>query len=311
MTIKLRRYAGESDLQGLSDLYNACEAVDKLGQGESFESLRNWLGDPALDLDRDFRVWEDADGTLIGCVDLSSKRELPNAVDVWLRFSVHPSTRQGELGMQMLTWAAEQMHAIGRQRGVRATITTPAREHEEYRIALLEQCSFTVGYRELTMVRSLIDPIQEFRLPTDFTLRPLTGAHEVAAWMAVLNDAYRDIHDPYPLMVDARLQAMTQSDYKPELDLIVAAPHGTLAGFCWCWREDGSEGWIRRVGTRPRFRKLGLGRAMLLEGLHRLKADGATSAGLYVDAANTVATRLYQSLGFRTVDDLRHYTQDV
>src|SRR3712207_8299806 len=47
------------------------------------------------------------------------------------------------------------------------------------------------------------------------------------------------------------------------------------------------------------YRKIGLGRALLLAGLHRLKADGMETAALGVDAENpTGALGLYESTGF-------------
>lgn len=54
------------------------------------------------------------------------------------------------------------------------------------------------------------------------------------------------------------------------------------------------------LGTRRGFRKIGLGRAILLAGLHRLKAEGLETALLGVDTDNpTGATRLHESVGFR------------
>ncbi|MGL5063733.1 MAG: GNAT family N-acetyltransferase, partial [Microcoleus sp.] len=77
-------------------------------------------------------------------------------------------------------------------------------------------------------------------------------------------------------------------------------------------RTGRNEGWIGVLGTRRGFRKLGLGRAMLLAGLQRLKAAGVDTAILGVDAENpSGALRLYESTGFRKIRNSISYVKDV
>ncbi len=92
-----------------------------------------------------------------------------------------------------------------------------------------------------------------------------------------------------------------------------------MAGFCFCLidpeanaRNGRNEGWIDMLGTRRGFRKIGLGRAMLLAGLHRLKADGVDTAILGVDAENpSGALGLYESTGFHKVFTTIAYRKDL
>ncbi len=65
-TIAMRAFAGEADLQPIVDLINACEAVDKLDEGASIAEMRSELYAPRVDLERDIRLWEDAEGRLVG-----------------------------------------------------------------------------------------------------------------------------------------------------------------------------------------------------------------------------------------------------
>jgi ribosomal protein S18 acetylase RimI-like enzyme len=56
------------------------------------------------------------------------------------------------------------------------------------------------------------------------------------------------------------------------------------------------------LGTRRGFRRIGLGRAMLLAGLNQLKIAGMEMAKIGVDADNpNGALQLYESVGFRKV----------
>jgi ribosomal protein S18 acetylase RimI-like enzyme len=57
---------------------------------------------------------------------------------------------------------------------------------------------------------------------------------------------------------------------------------------------------------------MGLGRAMLLAGLHRLKAAGVATAILGVDAENpSGALQLYESVGFHNIRDSISYVKDL
>jgi ribosomal protein S18 acetylase RimI-like enzyme len=61
------------------------------------------------------------------------------------------------------------------------------------------------------------------------------------------------------------------------------------------------DGEVDILGIRRAFRGQGIGQALLLDGLHRLCADGNALAMLVVDAENlTGATRLYTAVGFAT-----------
>ena len=56
------------------------------------------------------------------------------------------------------------------------------------------------------------------------------------------------------------------------------------------------------MGTHPDFQRRGLGKAMMLEALRRLKDRGMISAVLCTNVDNTPAIKLYESVGFCTLD---------
>jgi mycothiol synthase len=63
-------------------------------------------------------------------------------------------------------------------------------------------------------------------------------------------------------------------------------------------RAGRSEGYVSQIGVRPRWRGLGLGRALLAYALNQLKHRGLRAASLDVDAENvTDALRLYRGVG--------------
>ena len=98
----------------------------------------------------------------------------------------------------------------------------------------------------------------------------------------------------------------TSHNEEPGLDLLLEAPDGTLAAFCYCAipgeaneLSGRGEGEIAIIGTRPAYQKQGIGRAMLLAGLQRLKDFGVETATLGTSSENTGAQSVFISAGFR------------
>jgi ribosomal protein S18 acetylase RimI-like enzyme len=87
--------------------------------------------------------------------------------------------------------------------------------------------------------------------------------------------------------------------YRADLDLLVVAPDGTGASAITCWYDLATRcGEIEAVGTVPEHRRRGLCRALIIDGLRRLRAAGATHAVVQTTIANAPARALYPSCGF-------------
>ena len=67
---------------------------------------------------------------------------------------------------------------------------------------------------------------------------------------------------------------------------------------------------VEPLGSLKEFRRLGLGRAVLLEGLHRLQISGAKNIFVETDNYRDAAFRLYQSVGFEVVQDVLVYRKN-
>jgi ribosomal protein S18 acetylase RimI-like enzyme len=135
----------------------------------------------------------------------------------------------------------------------------------------------------------------------------------------MFNQTFIDHWNHHDWTVESYINWLKVPHYRQDIDLLAVAPDGTFAGFCVCMidpddnRENNrSEGWIDILGTRRGFRKIGLGRALLLEGMKALKANGIEVAVLGVDAENpTGALGLYESVGFRPVIKTATYHKDL
>ena len=82
-------------------------------------------------------------------------------------------------------------------------------------------------------------------------------------------------------------------------DLAVETGDTTRAAFTTIWFDDVNKvGLFEPVGTEPAFLRLGLARAVMTDGLRRMREAGMHTALVEHDIANEPAAALYASLGF-------------
>ncbi|MDA1232355.1 MAG: N-acetyltransferase, partial [Planctomycetota bacterium] len=87
--------------------------------------------------------------------------------------------------------------------------------------------------------------------------------------------------------------------YQPEPDW-PAVDCGTIQGVT----RNGGMGSIQNVGVIPEHRGLGIGRALVQQALLGFERVGMGISVLEVTAENDAAVKLYQSMGFRTIQVL-------
>jgi mycothiol synthase len=316
--ITMRPYQGETDLQPIVDLFDACEGVDQLEQWTSTAELRLSFDEPSMDKERDLRLWEETD-KLIGFGQLGIP-ESGEVVDGFLRYRVHPEVRGGELEQTIFAWAEERLREVAQERGLKAKLLSSSRDDKEYFIDILKRNGLSVERCFLHLSRSLAEAIPEPRFPQGFTMRTVSWEKDAAAWVDLHNQSFIDHWNYHPLTLESYKHWWNNDpDYRPELDLVAVAEDGTLASCCFCGiypddnvRTGRQEGWVGILGTRRGFRRLGLARAMLLSGLHQLKAAGMNTAKIGVDADNPLGARqLYESVGFQKLHTRPTYAKDL
>ncbi len=187
---------------------------------------------------------------------------------------------------------------------------------QEQRICDLEAAGFAsvanVGensWTKVLMQQSALSVEPTHTLPSGFVIRPLAGTSEVAAYV----DLHQTVFESKSMRVEWRARTLQQPAYQPALDLVVVAPDGRLAAFCVCWLHDdanGKRGQIEPMGVHPDFRNLGLGRAILSQGLRRLYDQGAQEVFVETDNYRDAAFALYESVGFRVVRDVLVFRKD-
>ena len=141
------------------------------------------------------------------------------------------------------------------------------------------------------------------RLPEKPALMPGLVAHS----MTLSGDAerraasHRAAWHPSRVTTQSYRHVMAAWPYRPELDWVVAIADGRFVANCCVWFDEvNSVALLEPVGVDPGYRRLGLGRAVCLHSLHKLRELGCARAVTYPrgDAAYPTPKKLYLGMGF-------------
>jgi mycothiol synthase len=314
------RHYLDDDVQAVCDLLNACDAVDKLDDNYTADDLAIEFNHPELSKEHDLRLWHDAAGTLVGFGQLWIREDAEGMLEGSLYMRVHPGAREQGIEEEILAWAETRTRSAAQERNLPARLRSGSKDYDTTRLDLLAAYGYTLVRYFFKMARPLDQPIPAPQFPEGFTLTHTADEAGMARWIEAFNLSFIDHWNHHPATVEGHVHWLSSPKYRPEGDLVALAPDGTtVAAFCLCWidpeenaRNARTEGWIDVLGTRRGYRQIGLGRAMLVAGMHYLKAQGVDTAVLGVDAENpTGALRLYESVGFGKQSTWVTYRKDL
>jgi ribosomal protein S18 acetylase RimI-like enzyme len=98
--------------------------------------------------------------------------------------------------------------------------------------------------------------------------------------------------------------------YHRELDIVAVAPNGVIAAYVNGWIDPVNKiGDFGPVGALQAYRRQGLTRAVLIEGLHRMKSYGMDRVCISTGVSNVPAKQLYESIGFEIVNRYLDYSK--
>jgi len=141
----------------------------------------------------------------------------------------------------------------------------------------------------------LMTKIPQKNLPEGFDVRSMAEGGDPALRCKVQGLGF-DHSDPAEWMTPAEYREVQRApDYRDDFDLYVVGPDGEYVSCCIIWFDDlNNVGVFEPVCTHPDFRRRGFGREVMMEGIRRVAALGATT--FYVGSNQ----QFYQSLGFDT-----------
>lgn len=220
-----------------------------------------------------------------------------------LWFEIDPKMDIESAAAMIIAWGIE---SVSDESGF--ALNSCAGSTNSQRIQLLETNGFVRQSGDtLNYSRILAGRIDLPTLPPGFTCHPVRGESEVRELVELQRAAFETEY----MTIDTRLAQMRAPGYCPDLDLVVTAPDGQLAAFCFCTLERSGTiktGFTEPIGTHPNHRELGLAKALLATALTKLFEKGCRSARLSTNIENIPMQHLAESLGFTLDDDLIWYS---
>jgi len=141
------------------------------------------------------------------------------------------------------------------------------------------------------------DPFPKITVPGGFVVKSLADDNDLYKINRVLWRGFNHPGEPPEEDEDIEDRRKMQSgpNFRKDLTIVVEEPSGNFVAFAGLWNvPQNSYCYVEPVATDPDFRKMGLGKAAVLEGIRRCGERGAHVA--YVGSDQV----FYQKLGFKT-----------
>ena len=232
----------------------------------------------------------------------------------WRAFDVfvHPRERGSGRAAEMYIWAEEQITRLVKDSGGADIRTMWICEADEVLINHLLQRGFIRGEDNLNCFeRSLAAPLPNFGMPAGFQIRSVAGEEE-GLKRAMASHAAFSSDKSFEFYWSRYQRFMRSPGYSPDLNLMIVTPDGRCASFCNCWLDPVNRvGLFEPVGTHPDFQRLGMARAVMIEGLRRMQVAGMLTATVGAESDNPAAQGLYRSIGFQMVNKLCTYQKNL
>ncbi len=298
MVFKMRTYRGEDDYwrirSFLREVFLLNGRRQKSWDVARFDYWRWHVNENLMQfkLEEAIYLWEGSNGQLAAVLQPEGRGE------VFLH--MHPGLGPLELQEEMLT-VAENTFATPAPDGQRQ-LRVWVNEQDAFRQELLRQRGYQKGdWPEQQRWRPLDAPIIAAPLPPGYSLGSVGVGAELLERCYASGLAFH--HGDIEVAVDNRRDTTWYRNiqnaplYRRDLDVVVLAPDGSIASFCTIWFDDVTRCAVfEPVGTVPDQQHRGLGKAVMSEGLRRIRRLGAQLA--FVGSYSVEAAALYDAVGF-------------
>jgi mycothiol synthase len=267
-------------------------------------AIRNEWVSPDFDPVEDIRLVFAPNGQMVGYIEVWTTSS--PLVHPWVWGRVDPDYEDLGIGTWLLHWAE--------QRALRELPNVPAGLRFAPRVGTLREAQKPkrlfedLGYHHIrSSYRMLIEmdaPVPEPEFPEGITLRTYNSETDAAAVHRAVEDSFRDhfgfVEQPFDEGLK-RFRHFWEGESSDPTLMLLAMDGDEIAGINLCLPhsfDDPEMGWVGTLGVRRRWRKRGLGLALLRHSFNEFYRRGKRKVGLGVDAQNlTGALRLYEGAG--------------
>ena len=208
---------------------------------------------------------------------------------------LHPAFRTAALESEVIAVAEERL-SIRREGGGQRLVTL-VDQHDTLRQRLLQESGYARRGRPVhRWWRDLDAPLADLPVAPGYAIRAMGDSSEFparswASWRSFHPDEPDDQYEGWEWYHNIQSAPL----YRRDLDILAATASGEIAAFSTIWFDDVTRSAVCvLVGTVPEHQRRGLGKAVVTEGLRRLRAMGATRA--FANAYDPPADALYGSV---------------
>ena len=246
---------------------------------------------------RNLQLWERVD-------------EEPPIVEAWAMFwrhegtfdlfvspALHGTPLHATVMDEYVAWAEARAQAAG----IKQISPFWAIDFDTVLVCLMQERGFVITPVDLPapLFERTLDALPTIGLPDGFTVQGVHNLDDGRLRAVVTHGAFRP-NDDWETYAAEYAQFIGSAVYDGERDLFVRSPDGRGASACGIWFDEVNKvGLFEPVATHPDFQGKGLGKAVMAEGLRRMKAAGMQWAIVGFDPNNAAALALYTAMGFR------------
>lgn len=287
-----------ADAGAVAELISRAEPVEPIGEID----IAHWWR--TMDVERDVRVVEDADGELVASVEISQRHG--GSAGVFVEAFVHPDHTGRGLGGELLRYSEERAAELlgGPGRVMNGLLATDTRGR-----ALLEANGYRIVRHFWRMVIDLHEGPPEPQWQDGLEPRPFRP-EDARRFHETLEDAFADHWEHHRDTFEAWSRKHLEDS---DTSLWVGVWEGDeLAAAMLCTPKRYDRGWIDLLGVRPPWRRRGIGRALLHHAFGEFWRRGERRVGLGVDAESELgATQLYEAVGMHVLFEIATYQKEL
>jgi len=297
-TAQIRAFRWQ-DLEQFTDLHNQVNGTADSEKAYDLEFMRQFLSQPSCDPEANCFVVE-SNGGLVGYALVHPEPRVGRTVATGGVLTSHRGRGIGRrLVRKALQWAELLKASV-------VHIQAPSDGADAHHILVTE------GFRTVRrywQMRRQADEVPSQELPESFSFRSLSLGQDEEALTELQNIAFGQNWGFSPNTVEEIRARVRLKRCDPE-GIIFVADRSRLVAYNWTMTasgDAGSTGWIAMTGVHPDYTGRGLGRAVVVAGMHYLKAKGVDGIELEVDSENVPARALYLKLGFEKIRETLWY----
>jgi GNAT superfamily N-acetyltransferase len=232
-------------------------------------------------------IWETSDGNVVAVVTGLGEGEF--------RLHIHPGYLTSELVVEMLFWAEDQLAVPDDEKH---TVYLPVFEQDYFLQEILLRSGYTKqSGKSRHWWRDLDAPAEKVSAPEGYVVRSMGGldehpARSWASWRAFHAEEPSADYDGYHSWY---LNFQSAPLYRRDLDIVAVTETGEIASFCTVSYDDYTRSAVCvLVGTATEHWRRGLGKAVITEGMQRVRHLGCRR--IFATAYDLPANALYSSV---------------